>query len=93
MSITRKAVLAGSRVIGSVLVWRFRCGWIGSEVGVWGWVRSKPVVGLWSQKLAGEPIVVVLLLAAAILGNDWGVSVVRRFLESLMMIDDSIDLS
>ena len=59
MSIVRRAVLAGSRVMGSVVVWRVRRGVIWGDEGVGGWVRSKPVRGLWSQKLVGGPIVVV----------------------------------
>ena len=45
MSIMRSAVLAGSRVIGCVVVGRVRRGLIGGEVGVGGWVKSKPVAG------------------------------------------------
>lgn len=47
MSITRRAVLLGSRAMGVVVVlrllllaWRVRRGWIGGEVGVGGCVRS-----------------------------------------------------
>ena len=41
MSITRRAVLVGSRVMGWLFeVWMFRRGVIGGEVGVGGWVRS-----------------------------------------------------
>lgn len=45
MSMMRRAVLAGSRVMGFVVVCRVRRGLIGGEVGVGGWVRSKPVEG------------------------------------------------
>lgn len=45
MSMMRRAVLEGSRVIGFVVVEIVSRGWIGGEVGVGGWVRSKPVDG------------------------------------------------
>ena len=45
MSIMTRAVLAGSRVMGWEVVERVRLGVIGGEVGVGGWVRSKPVEG------------------------------------------------
>jgi hypothetical protein len=45
MSMMRRAVLEGSRVIGFVVVEIVSREWIGGEVGVGGWVRSKPVDG------------------------------------------------
>jgi len=45
MSMMMRAVLEGSRVMGFVVVERVRRGFIGGEVGVGGWVRSKPVDG------------------------------------------------
>lgn len=45
MSIMTRAVLAGSRVMGWVVVGRVRRGVMGGDVEVGGWVRSKPVVG------------------------------------------------
>ena len=45
MSMMRRAVLAGSRVMGCVVVGSVRRGVIGGDVGMDGWVRSKPVLG------------------------------------------------
>ncbi len=38
-----------------VVVWSFSRGWIGGEVGVAGWVRSKPSLSLKSQKFEVLP--------------------------------------
>jgi hypothetical protein len=56
MSIITRADLAGSIVMGVVVVERGRRGCMGGEVGVAGWVRSKPVLGEWSQKLDALPM-------------------------------------
>jgi hypothetical protein len=53
-----RAALAGSTVMGWVVVERVREGVIDGEVGVGGWVKSKPVEGEKSQKLEEEPITV-----------------------------------
>jgi hypothetical protein len=58
MSIMMRAALAGSTVMGWVVVERVREGVIDGEVGVGGWVKSKPVEGEKSQKLEEEPITV-----------------------------------
>lgn len=58
MSIITRAVLAGERVMGEVVVCRVRVpleGWGVSWVG--GWVRSKPVLEECSQKLDLEPTI------------------------------------
>ena len=56
MSIMTRAVLAGSMVMGVVVVERRRRGVMGGDVGIGGWVRSKPERGLWSQKFVADPI-------------------------------------
>jgi len=57
MSIITRAVLAGSRIMGDVLVVSARRGVTGGEEGCNGWVRSKALVREeWSQKLSGLPI-------------------------------------